>query len=127
MSDIVRTTIHFDTVDDYMALFGMNDQYISLIQEEWFAPKPVLFICGGGHVAKELAELAAEGKVQYAMVPVWILTTRYNKKPYTFMMNGQTGKMVGSLPYSSGKSWMYFLITFIVCAVLLYFIFKFAM
>lgn len=35
------------------------DMDVSLIKEEWFAPKPVLFICGGGHVAKELAELAA--------------------------------------------------------------------
>lgn len=34
------------------------DMDVSMIQEEWFAPKPVLFICGGGHVAKELAELA---------------------------------------------------------------------
>ena len=47
------------------------------------------------------------GKVLYAMVPVWILTTRYNDKPYTFMMNGQTGKVVGSLPYSVGKSFLY--------------------
>lgn len=35
------------------------DMDVSLIKEEWFAPKPVLLICGGGHVAKELAELAA--------------------------------------------------------------------
>ena len=47
------------------------------------------------------------GKVSYAMVPVWILTTRYNDKPYTFMMNGQTGKVVGSLPYDAFKSFLY--------------------
>lgn len=35
------------------------DMDVSLIKEEWFAPKPCLFICGGGHVAKALAELAA--------------------------------------------------------------------
>lgn len=34
------------------------DMDVSLIKEEWFAPKPVLLICGGGHVAKELADLA---------------------------------------------------------------------
>lgn len=48
-----------------------------------------------------------EGKVIYAMAPVWILTTRYEGKPYTFMMNGQTGKMVGHLPYDKVKSWVY--------------------
>ncbi|MBQ7704384.1 MAG: IBR domain-containing protein [Selenomonadaceae bacterium] len=47
------------------------------------------------------------GKVIYALVPVWILTTRYQDKPYTFMMNGQTGKVVGSLPYDSGKAFKY--------------------
>ncbi|MBR1806662.1 MAG: hypothetical protein IJ774_09810 [Selenomonadaceae bacterium] len=47
------------------------------------------------------------GKVSYAMVPVWILTTRYQDKPYTFMMNGQTGKVVGSLPYDSTKAILY--------------------
>ena len=46
-------------------------------------------------------------KVNYAMLPVWILTTRYKDKPYTFMMNGQTGKVVGELPYSFIKSIVY--------------------
>ena len=37
-------------------------------------------------------------RVRYALLPVWILTTRYADKCYTFAMNGQTGKMVGDLP-----------------------------
>ena len=37
--------------------------------------------------------------VGYAMVPVWIVTTRYKDKPYTFMMNGQTGVFVGFAAY----------------------------
>ena len=32
-----------------------NEQDVSLIQKEWFSPQPTLFICGGGHVAKEVA------------------------------------------------------------------------
>lgn len=32
----------------------------SIIDKDWFAPKPCLFICGAGHVAKELAEFAAK-------------------------------------------------------------------
>ena len=35
-----------------------NEQDVSLIREEWFCPQPTLFICGGGHVAKEVAALA---------------------------------------------------------------------
>ena len=60
------------------------------------------------------------GRVQYAMVPVWILTTRYQGKPYTFMMNGQTGKLVGSLPVDRTKLWTYTAGTFIVTLLLLY-------
>lgn len=32
---------------------------VSLIDPNWFANKPRLFICGGGHVAKELADIAS--------------------------------------------------------------------
>lgn len=31
---------------------------VKLIREEWFMPQPELFICGGGHVAWELAKMA---------------------------------------------------------------------
>ena len=40
-------------------------------------------------------------KAKYVLLPVWILNTKYNGKMYTFAMNGQTGKMTGSLPASS--------------------------
>lgn len=45
--------------------------------------------------------------VSYAMAPVWIVTTKYQDKPYTFVMNGQTGKFVGSLPVDEGKKKKY--------------------
>lgn len=45
------------------------------------------------------------GKVHYALLPVWTLRTKWNGKEYLFMMNGQTGKMVGDLPASYGKFW----------------------
>lgn len=41
------------------------------------------------------------GSAKYALYPVWILTTQWNKKKYTFAMNGQTGKLVGDLPMDS--------------------------
>ena len=39
-----------------------------------------------------------EGETSYALYPVWMLTTNWNGKKYTFAMNGQTGKFVGDLP-----------------------------
>ena len=65
-----------------------------------------------------------EGKVIYAMVPVWILTTRYNDVAYTFMMNGQTGKVVGSLPYDKTKAFLYPTVCSLVLVPILYFILK---
>ena len=64
------------------------------------------------------------GKVSYALVPVWILTTRYNDKPYTFMMNGQTGKFVGSLPYDTTKALLYPALCSLVLMPILYFIIR---
>ena len=34
-------------------------QDVSMLRKEWFFPQPRLVICGGGHVAKEVAALAA--------------------------------------------------------------------
>ena len=44
------------------------------------------------------------GKVHYALLPVWILTTRWEGKNFLFAMNGQTGKLVGNLPVSAKRA-----------------------
>lgn len=43
------------------------------------------------------------GKVHYALLPVWLLNTKWNGKDFLFAMNGQTGKMVGDLPVDKKK------------------------
>lgn len=48
------------------------------------------------------------GKVKYALLPVWLLSTRWNNKNYLFAMNGQTGKMVGDLPSSPKRRLAWF-------------------
>jgi DNA-directed RNA polymerase subunit RPC12/RpoP len=48
-----------------------------------------------------------DGKVSYSLLPVWILNTKYNKENYLFLMNGQSGRLVGKLPADPGKSWKY--------------------
>ena len=47
-------------------------------------------------------------KAKYVLLPVWLLNTNYNGKIYTFAMNGQTGKITGSLPVCSRKSAVWF-------------------
>jgi hypothetical protein len=45
------------------------------------------------------------GRVRYALLPVWLLTTNWNGNTYTFAMNGQTGKFVGNLPVDKKAYW----------------------
>lgn len=48
------------------------------------------------------------GKVHYALLPVWLLNTKWNGQNFLFAMNGQTGKMVGDLPVDKKKYWLTF-------------------
>lgn len=43
-------------------------------------------------------------KREYALLPVWFLTFRYENMPYTILVNGQTGKMVGAVPFVKKKA-----------------------
>jgi len=56
------------------------------------------------------------GKVHYALLPVWMLNTRWNGQNFLFTMNGQTGKLIGDLPVDKGKYWKYFGITAVIAA-----------
>jgi len=47
------------------------------------------------------------GKINYSLFPVWILNTKYRKDNYQFMMNAQSGRLVGKLPADPGKCWGY--------------------
>ncbi|MBE6641783.1 MAG: hypothetical protein E7619_09365 [Ruminococcaceae bacterium] len=49
-------------------------------------------------------------EARYALLPAWLLVTEYKGKKYTFAMNGQTGRFVGTLPISEKKFWLYLLL-----------------
>ena len=42
-------------------------------------------------------------KKYYTMLPAWFMTVKYGFIPYTITVNGQTGKVVGAVPYSKKK------------------------
>ena len=50
------------------------------------------------------AEVEKKG-IYYALLPVWMLTTKWRDKNYLFAMNGQTGKFVGELPTDNALFW----------------------
>ena len=47
-------------------------------------------------------------RTHYALLPVWLLSTRWKGKTFLFAMNGQTGRLVGDLPVSMGRWWAWF-------------------
>lgn len=66
-------------------------------------------VTGYSSVNETASEVSfTEMGLRYALLPVWILTTHYQGKDYTFAMNGQTGKMVGDLPMSKTAYWLWF-------------------
>lgn len=59
-------------------------------------------------------------KARYTLLPVWLLNTNYRGKIYTFAMNGQSGKMTGSLPVCPKRTAAWFAGIFAVVTALTY-------
>lgn len=54
---------------------------------------------------------------EYAFLPVWFMTFEYKDRPYTMMVNGQTGKVVGTVPFQKVKVAMTFFLCLCVLSV----------
>ncbi len=54
-------------------------------------------------------ERVLKSDFSYAMLPVYLLSTKWQDRNYLFAMNGQTGKMIGNLPVSKGKTAAWFI------------------
>ncbi len=61
----------------------------------------------------------SDTKTEYAMLPVWMLSTKFEGKVYSFAMNGQTGQVAGSLPVDKGEYRKQFALGALVAAVIL--------
>ena len=48
-----------------------------------------------------------DGKVDYALFPVWIYKYKFGGKDYNYYVNGQTGKVIGKTPVSKIKVLVY--------------------
>jgi len=58
-------------------------------------------------VAERSTVNVENGKVSYSLLPVWVLNTKYQKENYQFIMNAQSGLIVGKLPIDKGKAMKY--------------------
>ena len=55
-------------------------------------------------------KLQADLRARYLLFPVYLFKLTHRKNEYSFAVNGQTGKIVGSVPTDKKVSWQYFLI-----------------
>lgn len=60
------------------------------------------------------------GRVQYALLPVWTFNVKYKDKTYSYAVNGQTGKVAGNLPVDRGVFWKFALGVFAGSSVIIY-------
>ena len=62
-------------------------------------------------------------KSSYALLPVWFITVRYESRPHTFLINGQTGEAVGMPPFNKKRFWGLFAMLFTLITALVTFLF----
>lgn len=113
---------------DYSKLVEFNDGYLSGFLADRFDTDPDLSLPRAENRMNVSAEgvfrdTADEGfdtlseeasalklfdpSVKYALLPVYLLNMTYKGNNYRFAVNGQTGKVVGELPVSRAKQWLY--------------------
>lgn len=56
-----------------------------------------------------------DSRVEYALLPVWMVNVKYNGKTYIFAMNGESGKFIGNIPIDKKKQWLYTIGIFAIC------------
>ncbi len=65
--------------------------------------------------AKEVSAIKSDPKIEikkreYALFPAWFVTFRYENIPYTILVNGQTEKILGSVPIDKKRAKTFFLL-----------------
>lgn len=83
-------------------VFNTSDSYINRM------PEYNLFRKTSGENITKMEDL------EYVLLPVWMVNIKYKDEFYTFAMNGQTGKMIGNIPYSKSKMFIFLMVLFIV-------------
>ncbi len=64
---------------------------------------------GYSHVTRAGGTLRTEVRADYLLLPAYLFDLEFRGKTYSFAVNGQTGKVVGSLPIDKRVSLLFFL------------------
>lgn len=60
------------------------------------------------------------GEVKYALLPVWLLNTKWEGRNYLFAVNGETGKFVGDFPFDKKRGMRTFLLSTGIIGIVLF-------
>ena len=63
------------------------------------------FLPGDTHRNLQVSTSFGQATSDLCLLPVYLLSYRYNDKLYRFMVNGQTGKVAGDKPWSKKRIW----------------------
>jgi DNA-directed RNA polymerase subunit RPC12/RpoP len=93
---------------DLMPAWGIGQQKMARVQDGRCAGD----IGGDTHRGLNVSNTYTNVTFKHVLLPIWIAAYRYNDKVYRFLVNGQTGEVVGKAPYSFWK--IFFLVLGIV-------------
>jgi Zn finger protein HypA/HybF involved in hydrogenase expression len=83
-----------------------RDQALAVCQQEFYRREKqniAAFLPGDTHSNVEASTTFSHVNSDLILLPVYLLTYRYQDKLYRFLLNGQTGKMEGDKPVSWGR------------------------
>ena len=84
---------------DLMPAYNQGERQMAAVQQGRCAGD----VPGDTHRNLSVQNSFSHVTFKHVLLPVWIAAYRYNNKPYQFLVNGQTGEVVGQAPYSLWK------------------------
>jgi DNA-directed RNA polymerase subunit RPC12/RpoP len=84
---------------DLMPAWGSGQQRMSDLQSSRCAGD----VPGDTHRSLSVRNEFSHVTFKHVLLPIWIAAYRYQGKPYQFLVNGQTGEVVGKAPWSTAK------------------------
>ncbi len=128
----LRNLKEFD--EDYLAGFYSNVSDVTYSDvrkaacergQEFFAEAAMNDVSAfDKNVVESHPSINVDTDMKYAMLPAWFITFRYQEKPHTILVNGDTGKVVCALPWKKALFNIMLFDIAITATVLSFFIFK---
>ena len=115
----------------YLAGFGA-EEYVMDAAQGWEQGKERLSqeerdacrrqIPGDTHRRLRVSTSFSDAKFRHVLLPVWIAAYQYRNETYRFLVNGQTGKVQGSAPWSWAKISLAVTVLLAIALVVIYFV-----